>query len=48
MNAPILRTLRALDMKDCAKAAKEEEKTLGKRFCVSKQETLTIGLRSKI
>jgi len=47
MNVQILTTLRALDMKDCMKAAREEEKTLGERFCESKRETLTIGLRSK-
>jgi hypothetical protein len=48
MNVPILKTLRALDMRDYAKAAREGEKMLGKRFCVLEQETLTIGLGSRI
>ena len=47
MNVRILRTLRALDMKDYVKAARKGEKRLGKRFCESKPEMLTIGLGSK-
>jgi hypothetical protein len=35
------------NMKSCANSARKEEKTLGKRFCESKQETLRIGLRKK-
>ncbi len=41
-------TLRALGMKDCVKVAGEGERILGERFCESKQETLTIGWRSKM
>jgi len=47
MNVPILKTLRARDMKDCAKAPREGEKTPEKRSCESKQETPTVGSRSK-
>lgn len=46
-NVQISKTPRALVTKDCAKAAREGEKTLEKRFCESKLETLTIGSRSK-
>jgi len=48
MNVRILRTLRALGMKDFARAAREGERILGKRSCESKQVMLTIGLRSRI
>jgi hypothetical protein len=47
LNVPILKTLRALDMKDCAKAAREGEKTPEKRSCESKRGTPTVGSRSK-
>jgi hypothetical protein len=48
MNAQILKIPHALDMRDCVRAAREGEKTLGKPFCVSKREMLTLGLRSRI
>jgi len=35
-------------MKDCARAVREGEKTLGRRFCESKPEMLITGLGSKM
>lgn len=47
MNVPILKTIRALDMKDCAKAPQKGEKTPEKRCCESKREMPTAGSGSK-